>query len=341
MLSLRTANRKIRLLSVVLLSFTIVNKLYSQSSQSFTSLHQSAFARIAGLGGANASLMNNGQGFFLYNPALLSDELEQNLSLSYGFLPGGSGLTNAVYSFDITNLGVFGAGIQYVAYGPIQGYDNTGTPIVEFNPADFTISASHARQANNFRLGVTMKFSNIGINGYSGNALMFDIGGVFVHPEKELTIGMSVRNIGVVTSEFSSTSQTSLPFDVLFGTSIKPEHMPLRFSITIHHLHKWDLMYDDPEVWNLNKTLDNIFRHVVVGTEVIINKHVSILAGYNQLRRKELRLEDKGGISGFSIGFAISIKQFNIDYAFGGYHVAGNTNTITLSADLSQIKLKK
>ncbi|MEN8249078.1 MAG: type IX secretion system protein PorQ [Bacteroidota bacterium] len=341
LLYLKTVNRNIKQIPVILLFVLITADLFGQSSQSFTSLQQPAFAGIAGLGGVNASLMKGGQGYFLYNPALLREELNNNLALSYGFLPGGANLSNINYSFNIDELGSFGAGIQYVAYGTIQGYDNTGSPTVEFSPADFTISATHARQANNFRLGATIKFSNTSISGYNGNALMFDLGGVFIHPEKEFTVGMVVRNLGIVTSEFSSTSKTDLPFDVQLGTSIKPEHLSVRFSLTLHKLHKWDLMYEEPEIHTLNTTLDNMFRHVVVGAEIIINDHVSILAGYNQLRRQELKLENRGGFSGFSIGTAISIKNFNLDYAYGGYHVSGNTNTFTLSADLSQIKLKK
>ena len=318
-----------------------MGELFGQSSQSFTSLHQPAFARIAGLGGVNASLLNASQGFFLYNPALLDEEFNQHMALSYGFLPIGPGLSNLNYSFNINRIGSFGAGLQYVSYGSMQGFDITGIPTQEFNPSDFTLSASHARQANNFRIGATVKFSNTSISGFNGNAIMFDLGGIFIHPDKDLTVGMVIKNLGLVTSEFSPTSKTSLPFDVQLGTSIKPEHLAVRFSVTLHHLHQWDLMFEEPEVRTLNTTLDNMFRHVVIGAEILINEHIALLAGYNQLRRQELKLENRGGFSGFSTGVAVSIKYFDLDYAYGGYHVSGNTNTFTLTADLSQIKFKK
>ena len=318
-----------------------MSEVFGQTGQSFTSLHQPAFARIAGLGGVNASLLDAGQGFFLYNPALLSEDFNDHMALSYGILPIGPGLSNLNYSFNIDQVGSFGAGLQYVSYGSIQGFDITGRPTQEFNPSDFTLSASHARQANNFKLGATVKFSNTSINGYNGNALMFDLGGLFIHPEKDLTVGMVIRNLGIVTSEFSPTSKTQLPFDVQLGTSIKPEYLGVRFSVTLHHLQQWDLMFEEPEVKTLNTTLDNMFRHVVIGAEILINNNLTLLTGYNQLRRQELKLENRGGFSGFSFGMALSMKYFNLDYAYGGYHVSGNTSTFTIAADLSQIKFKK
>ena len=341
MLFLKNANKTYPLAGLILLFLFGGSNAWSQSSASFTSLQLPSFAKIAGLGGVNTSLFHGGNSFFLYNPALLSEAGNNHLSLSYALLPGGAGLSNANYNFKIAKLGTFGGGLQYISYGQIQGYDDTGAPTQVFTPNDFTLSVSHARQVNNFRLGATLKFANTSISGYSGNAILFDLGGVFIHPTMDFTVGMAIKNFGFITSEFSSTGSTTLPFDVNIGTSIKPEHMPIRFSVTIHQLQQWDLTHDDEEINSFNTSLDNFFRHVVLAAEIILNEHVSILTGYNHLRRKDLRLEDSGGFSGFSIGTSISVKAFQFAYAFGGYHVAGNTNTFTLAADLSQITTKK
>jgi hypothetical protein len=341
LLFLKNSNRTLQLVWLILLCLFGGHNIHGQSSDSFTSLQLPSFAKIAGLGGVNTSLYHGGNSFFLYNPALLSDAGNDHLSLSYGLLPGGAGLSNANYNFNLTNLGTFGAGLQYLSYGQIQGYDNTGAPTQVFTPNDFTVSISHARQANNFRFGATLKFSNTSISGYNGNAILFDLGGLFVHPQKDFTVGMAIKNFGFVTSEFSAASNTSLPFDVQVGTSIKPEHMPIRFSVTFHQLQQWELTNDSEEINTFNSWMDNMFRHVVLAAEVIINEHVSILTGYNHLRRKDLKVEQVAGFNGFSIGTSISVKAFQLVYALGGYHVSGNTNTFTLAADLSQITTKK
>jgi len=336
----KNANKAYPLVELILLFLAGGYNAFGQSSDSFTSLRQPSFAKIAALGGVNTSLYHGGDSFFLYNPALLSDASNNQLSLSYGLLPGGAGLSNANYNYGHSRFGTFGAGLQYLSYGQIQGYDDTGAPTEIFTPSDFTVSISHARQANNFRFGTTIKFSNMSINGYHGNAILFDLGGVFIHPTSDFTVGMVIKNFGFVTSEFSSTSNTALPFDVQVGTSIKPEHMPIRFSVTLHQLQQWDLTHTDEEINSFNSSLDNMFRHVVLAAEIILNEHLSLLTGYNHLRRKDLRLEQSGGFSGFSIGTSISVKAFQLVYALGGYHVAGNTNTFTLATDLSLITTK-
>ena len=318
----------------------LAGQVCGQNVPSFSSLQQPSFAKIGGIGGINASLYNDGQPFYIYNPALLSSGNADILMAGYGFLPGGAGLANVNYAREFGELGTFGGSLQYLSYGPIQGYDNTGMPTTTFTPNDYTFQLAHARQANNFRLGAALKFSNTNINGYNGNALMFDIGGLFVHPDKAFTVGAVIRNFGFVTSEFTPTTKTTLPFDVQVGTTFKPQHMPIRFSITLYRLNEWNLMTDEEEISSFNSALDNGFRHVNIGAELIINKNISILAGYNHLRRRELKPANGGGFSGLSLGLDLNIKAFEFVYALGGYHMAGNNHSLSLSANLSSIRTK-
>jgi hypothetical protein len=313
---------------------------YGQSSNSFTALQQPVFAKIGGLGGVNVSLFERGTGFFQYNPALLPSTNYNRLALGYSFLPGGAGLTNANYNFNIEQVGVFGVGMQYLSYGSIEGYDATGAATTPFTPSDYALVLSHARQANNIRIGASLKFANTAIAGYNGNALMMDIGAVFVHPDKDFTVGVAIQNFGIILSEFSTTSSSTLPFDIQVGTSFKPQYMPIRFSVTGHHLHEWNLMGEEEAIDNLNTAVDNIFRHFVFGAEIILKEQFSVLLGYNQLRRSELRQEDSAGFSGISVGFELNIKAFEFVYALGGYHVSGNNNQFTLAANLSEITSK-
>ena len=91
---------------------------------------------------------------------------------------------------------------------------------------------------------------------------------------------------------------------------------------------------------SFNATVDNIFRHVVIGAEIILNDHLSVLTGYNHLRRKELKPENGGGFSGISLGLDLNIKAFEFVYALGGYHMAGNNHSFSLLANLSEIRSK-
>ena len=338
-MSLRKPNSVIRVL-VLSVTLLVFGRWAEAQTRSFASLEQPSFAMMGGLGGVNASLYADGQPFYIYNPSLLSAANDRILMAGYGFLPGGAGLTNVNFAYDFKGAGTFGASMQYLSYGSIQGYDNTGMPTTTFTPNDYTVQVTHAQQANNFRIGASLKFSNTSINGFNGNALMFDIGGLFVHPEKDFTVGAVIRNLGAVTSEFTPTSRTSLPFDVQVGTSFKPEHMPFRFSITLYKLYEWNLMTEGEEINSFNSVVDNAFRHVNIGAELILNKNIGILFGYNHLRRKELKPDNGGGLSGISLGLDLNIKAFEFVYALGGYHPAGNNHSISLSANLSEIRTK-
>lgn len=313
---------------------------FGQSTNSFSSLQQPSFAKFGGLGGVNVSSYDDGQPFYIYNPSLLSSLNANRLMVGYGFLPGGAGLANVNYAMEFDKIGVFGASMQYLSYGTIQGYDVTGMPTTSFTPSDYTFQISHSRQSNNFKFGASLKFSNTSIDGYSGNAILFDMGGLFIHPDRDFTVGAVIKNFGVVTSEFSPTSETSLPFDVQMGMTFKPQHMPIRFSITLHQLNQWDLMAEGEEMNTFNSTADNVFRHVVIGAEFVLSDNFSVLGGYNHLRRKELKPETGGGFSGISLGLDLNIKAFEFVYALGGYHIAGNNHSVSLSANLSEIKSK-
>jgi len=292
-------------------------------------------AKLGGVGGVNISLFNNDPNLFLSNPALASDSLANRPTVNYTAFPTGVGLSSATYSHSFKKAGLWSAGVQYLSYGKIDGYDNAGNPTNSFKPNDYAITVSHVRSSNNFRFGASLKQVGSNIAGFSGSATLFDLGGVFVHPSQRFTVGMAIKNMGFQWSQLSESVSATLPFDVQLGASVKPLHMPFRFSLTLYKLNQWDLTLPNETI--TNQFADNLMRHVVIGTELLINKHINILFGYNHLRKRELKVDNVGGFSGFSLGLAIKTKVFEFVYAYGGYNVAGNANMITLNVDLKQL----
>jgi len=306
----------------------------------FAFLEVPSSAKLAGLGGVNASLFNNDVNLFLVNPALLGPTNNMNASVNYAFYPANTGMSSISYAQEFNKAGLFGAGLHYFSYGVIDGYDQTGAATGPFKPNDFAFNISHSRAANNFRIGGTVKFVAANIVGYHSSALLFDVGGLFVHPTKDFTVGMVLSNFGFTIQKFTESQESDLPFNVQIGTSIKPEHMPIRFSITLNNLNQWDLMQPDEKNNGQSYWLDNTFRHVVFGAEFILSKNVNLLFGYNHLRRSELKLEQAGSFSGFAVGGLIKMKAFEFVYTFAGYHASGNTNTLTLTGKLSELIVK-
>jgi hypothetical protein len=233
-------------------------------------------------------------------------------------------------------------GIQHIGLGSIDGYDDTGNLTLSFSSAETAITLGHSRKAGNFQMGVNMKLVSSNIASYRSNALLFDIGGVFVHPNKQLNIGMAIKNVGVVFNDYTEESDSKPPLDVQIGATFKPEHMPLRFSFTAYQFANSG---DDIAYYELDNRLqqdepggfDKMARHFVIGTELLISDNVNFRLGYNHLVRKELRLDAKSGGAGISYGFMFRVKAVEFAYSRGGYHVAGGAHHFTMTFNTNKM----
>ena len=139
--------------------------------------------------------------------------------------------------------------------------------------------------------------------------------------------------------------------------SQKLRHIPVRFSEILTHLERWDLTYIDPSdpanqqdpITGETKTktgaakiADQAMRHIVLGAELTIARTLSIRLGYNYERRQELKLYNKAGLAGFSLGFGVHVKMFNISYTRATFQAGSpNPNYITLSVNLQEFSKKK
>ena len=152
---------------------------------------------------------------------------------------------------------------------------------------------------------------------------------------------MVFKNLGFVFSEYSETSDTRVPFDLQVGATFKPEHMPIRFSLTAYNLASGGSAYDNPddEEDDLG-SLDKLLRHVSLGAEILIHRNVNMLMGYNFLRQKELNTPEGGG-AGFSFGTSIKIKSLDLAMSRTRYSVGNAAYAFTLSADINTMFFRK
>ena len=314
-------------------------------NDSFTFLNIPTNPIISGIGGLNISKSDRDPNGFLQNPALL-DSSENNL-LSINYLPYFSGIKYSSMAYVKTiKKSTFGLGIQYFGYGDFQQTDPAGNILGKFSVNDVALTLSHAQKQGNITFGGNLKFVNSVIERYSSSAILLDFGGVFKHPKQDLSYAIAIKNIGIQLKSFTPFDTPNLPIDVLMGVSFKPQYMPVRFSITAHHLYKYDITYLDKTIvkkdlsGNIIETkvnsVDNIARHFVFGAELLLSKNFTILAGYNHLRSKELSQQNIGGFSGFSVGILLKSKFLNFSYSYAGYNTAGNLNSFGLVCDLGK-----
>jgi hypothetical protein len=309
---------------------------YSQSDgrQSLQFLNMAVSSRLAGLGGVNVSYADRDVNFFYANPALSGDTLSGMASVNYHFYVGDIGHAAITYSADLPEAGTVTIGVQHVNYGDIAGYDANGAELGDFNSQETALVIGKTHRIGNYRFGGSLKgiFSNYA--GFRANGMAIDVGGVFIHPQQQLTVGLVIRNFGFMISDFSETADTKLPFDVQIGTTFKPEHMPLRFSLTA-----FDLAAQNGTGNNENSEqgfAERVFNHINVGTEILVHRNVDLLVGYNYRKHRELKIENAGGGAGLSVGFSTSIKMVDFVVCRTGY-VAGNAAySFTLSSNINK-----
>lgn len=333
------------LITHIFLSITFQIKAQIGGTNSFTFLNIPSNPVTSGLGGINISKANNDPNGFIQNPALLDSS--QNNLLAINYLPYFSSIkySSVAYVSKIQKQ-TFGLGIQYVGYGDFQQTDASGNILGKFSANDFAITLSHARKQGNITFGGNLKYVGSVIESYSASALLLDFGGIFKHPSKDLTYAITVKNIGVRLKNFTDFDNPDLPIDVQMGVSLKPQYMPVRFSLTAHHLYKYDITYLDKSIVKKDlsgniieskvNAIDNIARHLIFGAELLFSKNFNVLVGYNHLRSKELSQQNLSGFSGFSVGFLFKTKKINFSYSYAGYNTAGNLNSFGLVCDLGK-----
>lgn len=329
------------MLGIVLIALSEASWAQMGGRSSFEFLSLPTHARLGAIGGVNVSHADRDPNFFFSNPALVSDSLSGWASAGYLFYVADVGQATFAYTHTFEKLGTFSFGVQHVNYGDIEGFDETGISLGNFRSGETALVISKSHQISAFRLGINLKgvFSNLA--GYRSSALLFDVGGLFIHPEQDLTVGLTIRNVGFVLQQYTSTENSTLPFDVQAGVTFKPEHMPVRFSFTAHKLTQPGKVYNDPNDEEQLKTLNKVLGHINFGAEILVHRNINVLAGYNFLRQYELRTDGGGGGSGFTFGIAAKIRAFDLVISQSRYSVGNANYAVTLCADLNNMILKK
>ena len=309
-------------------------------------------AQLAGLGGMNVSARNDDPTMLYGNPALLNSEMDGRLALSYVAYVSDIKQSTAAYVFNTEKLGRIGVGVTYLSYGQLEGYDAGGNSLGTFSVNEYTVGVSDSYTKGNYTFGATAKAAVSSIAGNRSVAAVGDVGVLYKHPTADFTVGLAAKNLGYQLSPYPGTERGPLPLDVQLGATIKPEHMPVRFSLTAHHLNQWDIQYLDPNQRGVpdangvekkpTKSFgDNLARHFTVGAALVLGKGLNLRVGYNHLQRRELRLENTSGSAGLSFGAMLKVSTFQLDYTHATLQAAGASNYITISRSLDSLFKRK
>ncbi|MEQ8715150.1 MAG: type IX secretion system protein PorQ [Cyclobacteriaceae bacterium] len=318
--------------------------------RSYDFLNLPVNARQSAMGGQGISLSGEEYNQWLANPAAMDSSSVGGASINFMDYFAGSSYTNVSYVFGSDRLpkglqGV-GVGFQYLGHGDMESFDPAGNSLGTFDANELAITVGTSHEWGPFTIGANLKYVGSNIEAFRSSAILMDIGGLFYPTaNRQLAVGLAFRNFGFVLSDYSETSDSSVPFDVQLGATFKPKYMPVRFTITAYNLTRDDVVYFDQQLADNNEQepgfSEQLFRRLNFGFEFLLSENFQLQAGYNHLTRKELRLNQVSGGAGFSFGMLVKIKRIGINYGRAFYHTAGASNYFSINTNINNFIKKK
>jgi hypothetical protein len=352
MLTNKSLQNKVFLIFSLIFLFHL--QMYPQigGTSTFRFLDLPFSSKQAAMGGRVVSLRENDPSFIFANPASYDSTSTRTLLLNYSSIPGGIKFGSFASIFHFSKIGTFSAGISYINYGEFIAANELGQKTGTFSAADYVLQISCSRTIIDTFLNASVSLKPIysNLETYTSVGLAADIGLFYHLPSHLFSAGLMIRNLGSQLKTYTTDNYEPLPFDVQLGITKRLAHAPFRFTLTLHHLNKWDLGYEKISSANSALTTENnakdgfgdkIMRHVNIAAEFVPSKNFYFALGYDYKRRQEMKIDEKPGMVGFSWGFGLKISKFGISYSRASQHIAGADNLFTITTNLKEFIRKK
>jgi hypothetical protein len=324
----------------ILLFSILISPSYSQTGgdnvYEFLNLTHSGL--VSSMGGSNVSLQGNDLNLAYHNPALLNSDMNNSLALNYVNYFAGINYGLAMYSRSYAGTGNFAAGLTYLNYGSFTETDASGIITGDFNAAEYAFSFIYSRNIDTlFSVGLNFKPVLSHLERYTSFGFAFDIGSSWHNRSNLFSAGLVIKNVGYQVTRYAGEPRQKLPFEIQAGISQRLAHAPLRLSLTLRHLEKFNLThkYTEPVASGTNDPAssefkENLLRHIILGIELIPHKNFYFSGGYNYQRRSELKVDSKVSTVGFSWGFGINTSWLGLEFGRATYHLAGSSTHVSL-----------
>ena len=312
------------------------SSLFAQQGFHFLNLPNSS--RAASLGGSAVSSNDHDIAMGYHNPAILGDSTLGDIYIMYHPYLAGINRMSTIAKFSAGKIGPLTAGILFTDYGTFDETDELGTVIGRFKAQDYIFHMGKSHRLGPFSLGINLKIAGSYIFTTGANALLFDLGGIYRSPYQNFSVGMVIKNLGFLISDYTTHAHTSLPFDVLIGTTFKPEHMPFRFTVTASDLvRSTDDLYASNPNENIRR-LNQIFRYFNFGTALLIGKRIELNLGYNHRQRVAFSVDEMAYGAGLSFGFLLKIKNYEFQFSNAKVHAAAASQYLSIKTNTSALK---
>ena len=344
--------RYISLLGLLLLSFATLKATAQVDNGAFRMLTSNYSARTAALGGLPLPMHDGDLSSALFNPSSICPSMNNQLALSWvGDFNTSTNFATAQYSHTFDKLGSFAGSVQYLNYGDMtytseSGSETGGT----FDVSSYAVTVGWGRElTDKWSIGANLKYAGLQYESYGAGALAVDVAGTY-WAYSNWAFTLAARNVGVqLFSDFESES-LKLPFRLDFVASKKLDHLPLTVVMGFKDIQQWNKYHADPnaepdpitglvpEPRKSEVFLTNMACHLVLGGELELGKNLFLRASYDYGTHYAMKATEVRSLVGFSAGFAVRIKAFEIEYSRSRNNIVGSPNYLTLRLDLSKFK---
>ncbi len=339
----------IRLFLIFLLTPFVVCSQNGNNSFSFVNLDFSA--RSLAMGGNLISIYDNDIFMAQSVPSILNNRMDKYLGFSFVDYFSDINMGSFLYSKSLEKNGCFTISFNSCSYGDFISTDETGNQDLTFNASDQTYAFGYGRPLNDkISLGVNIRLLNSNYESYQALAILSNVSSTYFNKEKSLTTTLLLKNIGKQIKSYTSIEEI-VPFEVQLGLSKKLDHLPLRYSIVLRHLNKFDISND----YSLNSFTNNetgeieyrkesiaktMLRHVILSGELdLFKNNLFIQGGFNFQKRFDMIIDSFAGMVGFSFGVGMNVSKIRFNYSRSAFHLSGKVNTFNITTNLSTFGL--
>lgn len=209
-----------RLITYICMAISLATALSAHAqdgTSAYSFLNISPSSRIYGLGGMNISIVGGDVNSADQNPALLGQEMNNEVQFSYMRYIGSSNFAGVSYAHRIGAHGTWGAAIRYLGYGSMTEADESGNITGTFSASDAIFSATYSHDiTDRLRGGINLKMAYSSYAEFSAMAIATDIGINYYDGERDLSLSAVIANLGGQVKRFDNRYD-KLPLDLRLG----------------------------------------------------------------------------------------------------------------------------
>lgn len=303
------------------------------ASTVFNFLKQPASAHTTALGGKAISLIEDDASLIFMNPALSSSVSDNTINLNFMTYMQGSKNGSASYIRTAGERNTWGVMAQFCNYGNIKETNEEGIESGTLSSLDMMLGGVYSYLFNDYWAGgVTGKFIYSGLADYQSLGLAVDLGLNYYNEDADFSFSTVASNVGGQVKTYHDRFER-IPFDLSVGFTKGMTHAPVRITVTMNDLTRWNYKYYyNPEGEEKFSTM--LLNHFSLGVDILPSKSFYLSAGYNFRRAAEMKEAGKSHGAGLSFGGGLMLQRFKMGVAYAQYHVSTPTLVFNLSYQL-------